>query len=350
MKIKSLLLGSAAALVAVSGAQAADAIVVEPEPMEYVRVCDMYGAGYFYIPGTETCIKFSGAIRVLYGADQYHDDVETVSDHDTNTRVRFAVDTKNESEMGTVTGRFRVSWQRNGSDNDSFSSSESHAGSAGLDYATINVAGFTAGYGTTRLSIGQWHLTPQTTKAHFLDYQFSAGDLTMYVGIQDNLSSGTAGQPDPYVVANYSMGALAMSGFAVYDSSVGNMAYGILGTYDMSSMMDGMSFTAYWTDDQWDDENDDNYGDSGTDYVHGHQWGVKLNYKLTDKISGFTRWSEHQYYGSQMRTELVWAMAEGLSLAGRYTKYYEDDSSGCKGGWVCTGKDSRFELELTRSF
>jgi hypothetical protein len=38
MNIKSLLLGSAAALVAVSGARVADAVVIaEPEPMEYVR-------------------------------------------------------------------------------------------------------------------------------------------------------------------------------------------------------------------------------------------------------------------------------------------------------------------------
>ncbi len=53
MNIKSLLIGSAAALVAVSGARAADAVVAEPEAVEYVRVCDAYGAGYFYIPGTE---------------------------------------------------------------------------------------------------------------------------------------------------------------------------------------------------------------------------------------------------------------------------------------------------------
>ncbi len=65
MNIKSLLLGSAAALAAVSGAQAADAIVAaEPEPMEYVRVCDAFGTGYFYIPGTETCLKIGGFIRV----------------------------------------------------------------------------------------------------------------------------------------------------------------------------------------------------------------------------------------------------------------------------------------------
>src|ERR1700761_3806984 len=64
MNIKSLLLGSAAALAAVSGAHAADAIVAaEPEPLEYVRICDAYGAGYFYIPGTETCLKIGGKVR-----------------------------------------------------------------------------------------------------------------------------------------------------------------------------------------------------------------------------------------------------------------------------------------------
>ena len=74
MNIKSLLLGSAAALVAVSGAQAADAIVApEPEAVEYVRVCDAYGAGYFYIPGTETCLRIHGYVRYdLKGGDNVY--------------------------------------------------------------------------------------------------------------------------------------------------------------------------------------------------------------------------------------------------------------------------------------
>ena len=68
MNIKSLLLGSAAALIAVSGARAADAVVVaEPEPAEYVKVCDVYGAGYFYIPGTETCLRIGGYVRYDIG-------------------------------------------------------------------------------------------------------------------------------------------------------------------------------------------------------------------------------------------------------------------------------------------
>ena len=64
MKIKSLLIGSAALMTASSGAYAADAIVMaDPEPVEYVRVCDVYGAGFFYIPGTETCMQISGYVR-----------------------------------------------------------------------------------------------------------------------------------------------------------------------------------------------------------------------------------------------------------------------------------------------
>ena len=53
-----------AALAAVSGAQAADAIVAAaPEPMEYVKVCDAFGKGYFLIPGTETCLNVPGTVR-----------------------------------------------------------------------------------------------------------------------------------------------------------------------------------------------------------------------------------------------------------------------------------------------
>ena len=64
---KSLLLGSAAGLLAVSGASAADLPSKSKGPaVEYVRICDTYGAGYFYIPGTDTCLKISGYARADY--------------------------------------------------------------------------------------------------------------------------------------------------------------------------------------------------------------------------------------------------------------------------------------------
>ena len=63
---KSLLLGSAAGLCAVAGAQAADLPARAAAPVEYVRVCTAYGAGFFYIPGTDTCIRISGRARGEY--------------------------------------------------------------------------------------------------------------------------------------------------------------------------------------------------------------------------------------------------------------------------------------------
>ena len=102
MNIKSLLIGSAAALAAVSGAKAADAIVAaEPEPLEYVRVCDAFGAGFFYIPGTETCLKFDGYIRfnVVTGRD-----ASGTSDWDAGSRAQFNIDTRTDTELGALRG------------------------------------------------------------------------------------------------------------------------------------------------------------------------------------------------------------------------------------------------------
>ncbi|MBN8937876.1 MAG: porin, partial [Rhizobiales bacterium] len=50
---QSLLLGTAAGFIAIAGAQAAD-LPGKAAPAEYVRICDTYGAGFFFIPGTDT--------------------------------------------------------------------------------------------------------------------------------------------------------------------------------------------------------------------------------------------------------------------------------------------------------
>ena len=127
MNIKSLLLGSAAALVAVSGARAADAVevVAEPEPMEYVRICDTYGTGFYYIPGTETCLKVGGYIRydIGVGAGGYggHTDVYDKRDiamgvaslNDTyykRARAALQLDARSETELGTLRGYMHINF------------------------------------------------------------------------------------------------------------------------------------------------------------------------------------------------------------------------------------------------
>ena len=68
--VKSLILGSAAGLLAMSGAQAAD-LPLKAKAVEYVRICSLYGAGFYYIPGTDTCIKFGGYVRVGRGVRRW---------------------------------------------------------------------------------------------------------------------------------------------------------------------------------------------------------------------------------------------------------------------------------------
>jgi hypothetical protein len=132
MNIKSLLLGSAAALIAVSGARAADAVVVaEPEPAEYVKICDVYGAGYFYIPGTETCLKIGGYMRYDIGVGDISGmksidkkdlfDTGNTNINDTyykNARFDLQLDVRSETEYGTLQGvaelRFNYGTNSNG--------------------------------------------------------------------------------------------------------------------------------------------------------------------------------------------------------------------------------------------
>src|SRR5215469_8295300 len=111
--VKSLVLGSAATLVAMTGAQAAD-LPVKAKAVEYVRVCSLYGAGFFYIPGSDTCIKLGGYLRVdttfngsgTQGAPAWSGDAGQDNRYRDYliTRSRFAltVDTRTASEYGMV--------------------------------------------------------------------------------------------------------------------------------------------------------------------------------------------------------------------------------------------------------
>ena len=62
--VKSLLLGTAAGFVAVAGAQAADMPV--KAAVQYVKICNLYGDGFYYIPGTNICLKLGGYVRAQF--------------------------------------------------------------------------------------------------------------------------------------------------------------------------------------------------------------------------------------------------------------------------------------------
>ena len=111
--VKSLLLGSAAGFIAVAGAQAAD-LPVKAKPVQYVKICSLYGDGFYYIPGSDTCIKFAGYIRADYAYNahtnvpQYSGNAgaqdRNVERHPFNARHRlnWNVDTRTQTAYGTL--------------------------------------------------------------------------------------------------------------------------------------------------------------------------------------------------------------------------------------------------------
>ena len=111
--VKSLVLGSAAGLLAMSaGAQAAD-LPVKAKAVEYVRICSLYGAGFFYIPGTDTCIKIGGYLRAevnIHGGNSnapfWNGDPGVVdrweNQYNDYARMALTIDTRTQTEYGVV--------------------------------------------------------------------------------------------------------------------------------------------------------------------------------------------------------------------------------------------------------
>ncbi len=204
MNIKSLLLGSAAALAVVSGAQAADAIVAaEPEAVEYVKVCDAYGTGYFYIPGTETCLKVAGYIRFDVGfgfGDAY--DNNGGQDWADHTRAELSFDSKSDTEYGTLTGRIALQGNYNGATiptSGITGGASTTIGSAGnsviIDEAYLDIAGFRAGKFASWWDndfTGESDKMSNNTNFNAVRYTYDAGDF--YAGVALEELGGISGR------------------------------------------------------------------------------------------------------------------------------------------------------------
>jgi hypothetical protein len=147
--VKSLLLGSAAGLVAVAGAQAAD-LPVKAKPVEYVKVCSLYGAGYYYMPGTDICLKLGGYVRYQhtlnggngtqpFGVQGWQEQTRNTEGQFQRARAVATIDTRQQTAYGTLRTYWLVGF------------SQDNAAAAGL-YATrgfIQIAGFTFGKATS---------------------------------------------------------------------------------------------------------------------------------------------------------------------------------------------------------
>ncbi len=258
MNIKSLLLGSAAALIAVSGARAADAVVVaEPEPAEYVKICDVYGAGYFYIPGTETCLRIGGYVRYDIGVGDAgsldgvnhvpdHQDGGTHSTYYKNTRFTLKTWTGQETELGTLKTYTETRFNYGNSNGDYSDQSVSNTSrddwqgrnkSLSLRFAWIQLGGLRVGKDDTAFDtfIGYAGNVIQDTlvpyggqESNVVQYYFDAGNgLSGLVSLEEGAGKvGTIDSYVPHVVGGlkYKGDWGAITGVVAYDSNYEEVA------------------------------------------------------------------------------------------------------------------------------
>ncbi|MGQ3674658.1 porin [Xanthobacter sp. TB0139] len=281
--VKSLLLGSAAGLVAVAGAQAAD-LPVKAKAVEYVKVCSAYGAGYYYIPGTDTCLKIGGYVRF----DTYINATGTMNpfisnqtlgnglntndltdNYRTRTRGLIRLDARTQTDYGVLR-----SYAAFGGNLNSWSSTNGNT-SLEVDRAFIQFAGLTAGYTTSFFdpNLNYMMTTPYTMtkrKLNQLAYtaQFGNGfsatiavEDQRFIDVYDQTAYGPntrGGSEAPDIVGNlrleqaWGSAQLAVAAHqsrvaysaAAFDDSTDVWGWGIGGTleFDLDALSPGDSF------------------------------------------------------------------------------------------------------------
>ncbi len=254
--IKSLVLGSAAGLIAMSGAQAAD-LPVKAKAVEYVRICSLYGAGFFYIPGTDTCIKLGGYVRVdttfnggTYGQPAWSGDQgqgNRFRDYfSSRSRMALTIDTRTATEYGVVRTFGQGDFQFNnfGSSNPSalaaFPGGAANAlstpggGYVAVEYVFIQFAGFTFGKSSSAYAT-PWNGYPGNNNSFLLGGHDTVTGVNniQYTAQFGNGVSGTIGLDDPTVFNRTSVLNLGVAatpaGFAagaIQATAAGANAYG----------------------------------------------------------------------------------------------------------------------------
>jgi hypothetical protein len=152
--MKTVFAAAAASASAVTAAQSAD-LPVKAKAVEYVRICSLYGAGYYYIPGSDTCIKIGGYVRyeAYHNAPQGAYPVNNATSPFTRlastfamqSRFRLTTDVRTQTEYGTLRSYFNFGFNvRNG-----INENTPPGVSAALERAFIQFAGFTVGRSDT---------------------------------------------------------------------------------------------------------------------------------------------------------------------------------------------------------
>ena len=249
--VKSLLLGSAAGLVAVAGAQAAD-LPVKAKPVQYVKICSLYGVGFYYIPGTDMCLKVGGWARVYeaWGVNGNSTNGalatgqnSTRSTQNLAPKVRgyVTMDARNQTEYGTLRAYIDVGFSSGGASTDIGSGNVTNPGTNptlanydnGVGFSSnrafIQFAGFTFGvtqsfydfYSQSATSFFGGMINPASDTGDAGEFVFGA-----YTAQFGNGLSATLALENPRNGNVYNGGSATMFQVATGSATTGNLGIG----------------------------------------------------------------------------------------------------------------------------
>ena len=310
MKLKSLLMGSAAALITSNMAYAADAPTAEPEPMDSVKVCDMYGPGYFYIPGTDTCLKFEGYARSTY---EYVDLDGDDSENSWSYRTRLNVRAKEETDLGTLESYIRLQADGSGETNADLD----------IDRALISLGGFRVGYSDVYWTTNHGYGTPGPIadapsgfdQSMLVDYTLSFEGLDVTLGFQDE--AGTAEDMDVYAGVNYAGDGFSVATTLGYTGTSEELAYRV--SVELH-LIENLTLKALYAG-KAEEDTVSNFVDSNWEY------GVGANYQATDSFNIYASfYDEDVDGGNAFVLGGKYAVTANFSVQAE-TTISEDDSS-----------------------
>ena len=223
--VRTLILGTAAGLMAISGAQAAD-LPVKAKAVEYVKVCTLYGAGFFYIPGTDTCIKLGGYLRAdvtfnggVHGQPAWNGDLGQHNRYANyfvdRSRLALTIDTRTATEYGVVRTFGQADIQFTTLGGSSFSPNSVNltspvagvqlldtpgGGYVATEYLFLQFAGFTFGKSASAYA-SPWQGFPGNNSSNLLGGQNTDTGVNniQYTAQFGNGVSGSIGLDDPTV-------------------------------------------------------------------------------------------------------------------------------------------------------
>ncbi|GAA0591265.1 porin [Paenochrobactrum glaciei] len=325
MNIKSLLLGSAAAVVAATGANAADAIIApEPEAVEYVRVCDAYGAGYFYIPGTETCLRIGGYVRYdIKGGDN----VENGFKHGgwkKHARLSLQVRTASETELGTLSTftELRAKYDAKASGVDDVYAKDSRA--TELEYAYIDLGGFRVGLAPTKfkdfvgglggvmnddiVSDGQFTRTGQ------IAYTFAGGNgFSAVIAVEQGGADSVIDEYVPHVVGGlkFAQGWGSIAAVAAYDAVIEDWAAKVRADVNVSDQISLWVMGGF----SGDKTNKQAYG------AFGGKWAVwgGATFKATDKAAFNLQAATEDWGKTSVSANVAYELVPGFKITPEVT-------------------------------